>query len=108
MALGFTKPEIANEFYNKEQYSFDVKTGKWKTKFNPENYKAKNFSEQVINAKTGDIIIKSGDKVNFLSAKKLADGGLKDILVSQESLYGKHLHSELKVNDDEEEGTFGK
>ena len=32
---------------------------------------------------------------------------MKDILVSQESLYGKYLHRDVKVSDDEEEGTFG-
>ena len=42
MALGYNKNEIVNEFYDKEQFSFDEKTNKWKTKFNPENYKAKN------------------------------------------------------------------
>ena len=107
MALGLTKSEIADEFYDKETYSFDAKTGKWKTKFNPENYKAKNFSEEVTDAKTGNVIVKLGDKINFLSAKKLATDGLKDILVSQESLIGKYLHNEVKVSDDEEEGTFG-
>ena len=106
MALGFSKTEIVDEFYNKEQYSFDVKTAKWKTKFNPENYKAKNFSEEVIDAKTGKVIIQLGEKINFLNAKKLAENGLKDILVSQESLYGKFLHRDVKVSDDEEEGTF--
>ena len=107
MALGLTKYEIADEFYDKDTYSFDTKTGKWKTKFNPENYKAKNFSEEVTDAKTEKVVIKLGDKINFLSAKKLATDGLKDILVSQESLIGKYLHNEVKVSDDEEEGTFG-
>ena len=107
MALGLTKPEIADEFYGNEQYSFDAKANKWKTKFNPENYKAKNFSEEIIDAKTGNIVIKLGDKINYLSAKKLANDGLKDILVSQESLYGKYLHREVIVSDDETEGTFG-
>ncbi|WP_415295733.1 DNA-directed RNA polymerase subunit beta [Candidatus Pelagibacter sp. Uisw_113] len=107
MALGLTKPEIADEFYGKDTYSFNSKTGKWKTKFNPENYKAKNFSEEVTDAKTGNVVIKLGDKINFLSAKKLATDGLKDIFVSQESLIGKYLHNEVKVSDDEEEGTFG-
>ena len=106
MALGFTKPEIADEFYDKDTYTHDIKTGKWKTKFNPENYKAKNFSEEVIDNKTGNIVIKLGDKVNYLTAKKLATDGLKDILVSQESLYGKYLHRDIKVSDDEEEGIF--
>ena len=105
MALGFTKAEIADEFYDSEQYTFDAKTEKWKTKFNPENYKAKNFSEEVTDAKTGEVVIKLGDKINFLNAKKLANDGLKDILVTRDSLFGKFLHRDVKVND-EEEGTF--
>jgi DNA-directed RNA polymerase subunit beta len=105
MALGFTKAEIVDEFYESEQYTFDPKTEKWKTKFNPENYKAKNFSEEVTDAKTGEIVIKLGDKINFLNAKKLANDGLKDILVTRDSLFGKFLHRDVKVND-EEEGTF--
>ena len=106
MALGFTKPDIADEFYGKEIYSFEAKSGKWKTKFNPENYKAKNFSEEVIDNKTGNVVIKLGEKVNYLTAKKLANDGLKDILVSQESLFGKYLHRDVKVSDHETEGTF--
>jgi DNA-directed RNA polymerase subunit beta len=105
MALGFTKAEIADEFYESEQYTFDPKTEKWKTKFNPENYKAKNFSEEVTDAKTGDVVIKLGDKINFLNAKKLSHDGLKDILVTRDSLFGKFLHRDVKVSD-EEEGTF--
>ncbi|WP_440656751.1 DNA-directed RNA polymerase subunit beta [Candidatus Pelagibacter sp. HIMB1509] len=105
LALGFSKSEIVDEFYDSEQYTFDPKTEKWKTKFNPENYKAKNFSEEVIDAKTGEVVIKLGDKINFLNAKKLANDGLKDILVSKESLFGKFLHRDVKVSD-EEEGTF--
>src|SRR5210317_307120 len=106
MALGYSKTEIANEFYDKEQFTFDSKTQKWKTKFNPENYKAKNFSEEVIDAKTGNVVIKLGEKINYLNAKKLANDGLKDILVSRESLYGKFLHKDIKVSDVEEEGIF--
>ncbi len=105
LALGYTKSEIVDEFYESEQYTFDPKTEKWKTKFNPENYKAKNFSEEVINAKTGEVVIKLGDKINFLNAKKLANDGLKDILVSRESLFGKFLHRDIKVNE-EEDGVF--
>ncbi len=105
LALGYTKSEIVDEFYESEQYYFDPKTEKWKTKFNPENYKAKNFSEEVIDAKTGEVVIKLGDKINFLNAKKLANDGLKDILVSRESLFGKFLHRDVKVNEDED-GVF--
>jgi DNA-directed RNA polymerase subunit beta len=105
LALGYSKSDIANEFYESEKFTLDRKTSKWKTKFNPENYKAKNFLEEVIDAKTGKVLIKLGDKTNYLSAKKLANDGLKDILVSRESLFGKFLHNDVKISD-EEEGTF--
>jgi len=102
LALGYTKPEIAKEFYDSENYIFDNNSGKWKTKFNPDNYKTKNFSEEVVDAKTGKVIINSGDKINFLNAKKLANDGLKDILVTQDSLLGKFLHEDLKINEEED------
>jgi DNA-directed RNA polymerase subunit beta len=103
LALGFSKSEIVNEFYDKEQYKYDVKLQKWRTKFNSENYKAKNFSEEVVDAKTGKTIIKLGDKINFLNAKKLENDGLKEIFVTNDSLYGKFLHNDVKVGEEEGE-----
>jgi len=104
-ALGYSKKEIANEFYDNEEFTFEKKSSKWKTKFNPENYKAKNFSEEVIDAKSQKVVINLGEKINYLNAKKLSNDGLKDILVSSESLLGKFLHEDVKVSDDEE-GVF--
>ena len=101
LALGFSKADIADEFYENDTYVYDSKSKKWKTRFNPENYRAKNFSEEVVDAKSKKIIIKLGDKINFLDAKKLADNGLKEILVSNESLYGKFLHKNVKITGDE-------
>ncbi len=100
LALGYSKNDIVNEFYEKETFIFDVKLKKWKTKFNPENYKTKNFSEEVVDAKTGKIIIKLGDKVNYLNAKKLSNDGLKEIFVSNESLYGKFIHKNISIDDE--------
>ena len=57
-ALGFSKNDMVNEFYEKEIYKYDEKISKWKTKFDPENYKSKNFSEEVINAKNNKTIVK--------------------------------------------------
>ena len=100
-ALGFNKSDIVNEFYKKENFSYDKNLNKWKTKFNPENYKAKNFSEEVIDAKTKKIVIKLGDKINYLNAQKLFTEGLKDIFVSNESLYGKFLHKDIVISEEE-------
>ena len=100
LALGFSKQDIVNEYYEKENYSFDKKQQKWKTKFNPENYKSKNFSEEIIDARTGKLIIKQGEKVNFLTAKKLFNDGLKEIFVTSNSLYGRFLHVDLSIGED--------
>ena len=100
LALGYVKNDIVSEFYEKETFTFDNKLKKWKTKFNPENYKTKNFSEEVVDAKTGKIIIKLGDKINYLNAKKLSSDGLKEIFVSNESLFGKFLHKNVILNDE--------
>ncbi len=99
-ALGFSKNDIVDEFYQKETLNYDKKLNKWKTKFDPENYKAKNFSEEVIDAKNNKVVVKLGEKINFLTAKKLSNDGLKEIFVSSESLYGKFLHRDLTVGED--------
>ena len=99
-ALGYSKDDIVNEFYDKEIYKYDDKIHKWKTKFDPENYKSKNVSEEITDAKTNKIIVKLGEKLNFLNAKKLSNDGLQEIYVSTQSLYGKNLHKDIKIGTD--------
>ena len=107
LALGYTKNDIVNEFYEKENYIYDDKIKKWKTKFDPENYKSKNFSEEVVDARNNKTVIKTGEKVNYLSAKKLQNDGLKDIYVSKESLYGKFLHKQIVLSGSEDKFEIG-
>ncbi len=99
-ALGYSKSDIVNEFYEKETFTYDHNLKKWKTKFDPENYKSKNFSEEVIDAKNNNVLIKVGEKINFLTAKKLQNDGLKDILVSNDAIYGKFLHEDIVAGED--------
>ena len=94
-ALGFSKNDIVDEFYQKETLNYDKNLNKWKTKFDPENYKAKNFSEEVIDAKNNKVVVKLGEKINFLTAKKLSNDGLKEIFVSSESLCMVNFYIEI-------------
>jgi len=100
LALGYSKQDIVNEYYEKETYSYDKKLNKWKTRFNPENYKSKNFSEEIVDAKNGKIVVKLGEKINFLTAKKFYNDGLKEIFISNNSLYGRFLHKNLLIGDE--------
>ena len=99
-ALGYPKNDIVNEFYKKENYVYHTKIQKWKTKFDPENYKAISFSEEIIDAKNNKVVVKVGDKINFLTAKKLANEGLKEIYVSKETLYGRYLHKDIIIGEE--------
>ena len=62
----------------------------------PENYKA---NREIIDAKNNKTLIKIGEQINFLTAKKLQNEGLKEILVSNESLYGKFLHENIVIGE---------
>ncbi len=99
-ALGYTKDDIVNEFYEKEDCVFDEKLNKWKTKFDPENYKSKNFFEEIIDAKTNKVIVKAGNKINFLQAKKIQKDGLKEIYVTNDYLKGKFLYKSIILGED--------
>ena len=69
-ALGFSKNDIVDEFYQKETLNYDKKLNKWKTKFDPENYKAKNFSEEVIDAKNNKVDARIFFFLSILKYKK--------------------------------------
>ena len=62
--------------------------------------KTKNFYEEVVEAKTGKVLIALGEKVNFLNAKKLFNEGLKEIYVKSESLYEKFLHKDIIIGEE--------
>ena len=99
-ALGYNKNDIVNQFYNSEIYSYDNKINKWKTKFDPENYKVKNITEEIIDAKSNKVVVKQGEKITFLNARKLSNDGLKEIYVNTVSIYGKFLHKDITVGED--------
>ncbi len=100
LALGYSKQDIVNEYYDKETYIYDNKIKKWKTKFNPEVFKSKNFSEEIVDAKNQKTIVKKGEKINFLTAKKLFNDGLKEIFVSSSSIIGKYLHKDINLAEE--------
>ena len=99
-ALGYNKKEIIDMFYDYETFDFNKDLKKWNTKFKPENYKIKKYSEEIIDLKSKKIIVEHGTKITFLEAQKLYDGGLKDILVSNASLYGKFLHRDILIGEE--------
>jgi len=95
-ALGYKKEEILDLFYDFKTFNFDQKTKKWKTKFNPEDYKRPiKLRNDLINSTNGKKVLKKGSKINFVIAKKLYDEGLKNILVSSDYFLEKYTKNNL-------------
>ena len=95
-ALGYKKTEILDLFYDFKTFNFDQKTKKWKTKFNPDDYKRPiKLRNDLINSTNGKKVLKIGSKINFVLAKKIYDEGLKNILVSSDYFLDKYIKNNL-------------
>ncbi len=90
---GMDKEEILNYFYDVDTYVADKKN--WKAKFVPERMKGVKFDFDLVNAKTGDVVLEQGKKLTPRSAQKLADEGLEFYSVAKEKMYGKFLANNI-------------
>lgn len=86
---GMDKEEILAYFYDVDTYVADKKA--WKVKFVPSRMKGVKFDFDLINAKTGDVVLERGKKLTPRLAQKLADEGLEFYKVAADQMYGKFL-----------------
>jgi len=94
--VGMSPEDILNFFYNTLQYTRGKKG--WQVKFDGERLKGVKLLHDLVDAKTGETVLPVGKKVTPRQARKLSEGGLEDILVSNEELIGKFVASDL-VNE---------
>ena len=95
-ALGYTREEILDLFYDFKNFEFDKNTEKWKTKFNPENYKRPvKLKNDLVNFTDKKVFLKKGSKINYVIAKKIQNDGLKEILVTSDYFLGKYIKNNL-------------
>jgi len=96
LALGMEQEEILNYFYETTVYK-KSKDG-WKTPFLPETMRGQKFAFDIVNAKTGEVAIEAGRKITPRLARKAAEDGLKEVLMSQENLIGRYASFDM-VNE---------
>jgi DNA-directed RNA polymerase subunit beta len=95
-ALGLDSEQILHRFYNTVPYT-RTEDG-WRTPFNPERYRGLKPAADLVNADTKEVAVDAGKKITPRLARKLADEGLKELLVRDEDLHGHYVADEL-VND---------
>ncbi|HEY5071494.1 MAG TPA: DNA-directed RNA polymerase subunit beta [Caulobacteraceae bacterium] len=89
-ALGMDGEEILKTFYEVVPYVKRGETG-WATPYKAERWRAAKPDFPLIDADTGEEVAPAGAKISARQAKRLADGGLKTLLLSPEALVGKYL-----------------
>jgi len=92
-ALGMDNESILDTFYSKTIYKKQKKG--WAAKFNPEHFKGVKLANDLVDAKTGKVIAEVGKKMNVRLAKKFAEDGLKEYLVSDEQFAGKYIAGDI-------------
>jgi DNA-directed RNA polymerase subunit beta len=92
-ARGMTAEEILGHFYGTVDYTRD-KDG-WRTPFDPERLRGNKLTFDLVDAKTGKVVAEAGAKVTPRLIKKLQEGGLKNLFVTNEELTGQFLANDM-------------
>ena len=92
---GMSTEEILHEFYDVVTYTADKDA--WKTPFDEERLKGIKLAWDLVDAKTGKVVAEAGAKMSPRLARKLKEGGLKDIRIQDEEILGQFV-AEDSVN----------
>ena len=98
-ALGMDQNAIMKAYYNTVGFSLKKNQG-WVTKFFPERVRGTRPTMDLIDAATGEVICKAGDKMTPRAVKKLIDEGkVTDLLVPFEYIVGRYVAQDI-INEE--------
>ena len=97
-AAGMTREEILSAFYGKVVYQATKKG--WKTAFDPKKWRSRKLLRDLVDAKTGKVVLETGTKVTPRLIRQLEEEQkLKEILVPIEDLIGRYIALDM-VNEE--------
>ncbi len=100
-ALGLTSEEILAQFYRTVTYTFDKRKKGWRVPFYPDRMRGLNAANDLIDAKSGKVIVEAGTKITPRLARKLGEDGIAELLVQDEDMLRRYVACDLI---DEESG----
>lgn len=99
-SLGLDQESIMDAYYNTVEFKLDAKANAWTTKFFPERVRGTRPTYDLIDAATGEVIAKAGEKVTPRSVKKLIDeGNVTELLVPYNHIVGKFVARDIIDED---------
>ncbi|MBR2656555.1 MAG: DNA-directed RNA polymerase subunit beta, partial [Loktanella sp.] len=98
-ALGMDQNQIMNAYYDRVSFSLQKNKG-WVTKFFPERVRGTRPTIDLIDAATGEVICKAGDKMTPRMVKQLIDdGNVTDLLVPFDYIVGRYVAQDI-INEE--------
>jgi DNA-directed RNA polymerase subunit beta len=92
-AQGMTPEDVLDFFYDNIVYK---RSGKgWSTPFDENRMRGVKLAEELVDAKTGKPVAEAGQKITPRLAKKLIEGGLKNVFVTNEQLVGSYISADF-------------
>ncbi|MQP64005.1 DNA-directed RNA polymerase subunit beta [Niveispirillum sp. SYP-B3756] len=88
-AQGMTKEEILGNFY--ETVTYQRARDGWTTKFDAERLKGQKLANDLIDARTGEVLAQAETKMTPRVLKRLVEGGLSDVKASIEEIISRYL-----------------
>ena len=92
-AQGLTKEEILDFFY--DSVEFTEASGGWKTAFDPKRFEGTTPEYDLVNAKTGEVVLEAGRKMTPRIFRKLQEDKVKEILLPAEGILGRFVATDL-------------
>jgi DNA-directed RNA polymerase subunit beta len=89
MLTGMSREEILNTFY--ETVVYRKQKNNWVTNYLPERLRGIKLIHDLVDAESGKVVAEAGTKLTPRMTKKLAEDGLRTILVREEDLFGKYV-----------------
>ncbi len=91
--VGMSAEDILGTFYDKVTYTREGDG--WRLPFDAERMKGAKLTDDLVDADTGEVVAKAGDKITPRTSRKLTEAGLKDMFVTSEQLIGQYVGSDL-------------
>ncbi|WP_045391774.1 DNA-directed RNA polymerase subunit beta [Falsirhodobacter sp. alg1] len=94
-ALGLDQEDIMSAYYDTVNYTY-VKNKGWVTKFFPDRMRGTRPAYDVVDAATGEVICKAGEKMTPRMVKKLIDAGeVKELLLPFDRIVGRFVARDI-------------
>ena len=95
-ALGMDQEAIMDAYFTTVDFKLEPKSRQWVTKFFPERVRGTRPTFDLIDAASGEVLVKAGEKVTPRMVKKLVDEGtVTDLLVPFRSIAGRYVSRDI-------------